>query len=388
MELSNASKGRKRLSRKERKLQKSSKAAVEEERKVKSDSGRCKTDDERCKASKRALQVDAPKPNKKKRSKKQAPEEASAASALATGPTAASGMSASATAVLCRLKDPSSVGSLSDWLNPTHPSFDAALKGQWKSLSKRERTAIVDLDKARVKQAAQEATVDIAHPFEVDEDDHCETSGEAYADILSLLELLCEKLGKTQSTLRVFDPFYCAGAVIQHLAKLGFTSVYNKCEDFYLVQQEGRIPEHDVVVTNPPYSGDHVERLLRWCRLNGRPFLLLMPNYFCKKPYYESALGGSEHAAKMLYLFPAKRYSYWTPRGLRVKSKVQTQHVSAAGHRTSPFVSLWYINLAPVMSAKRLLHWWKAAKAQEGEPAKAIHARLCSLQDLPTSAWS
>ena len=35
--------------------------------------------------------------------------------------------------------------------------------------------------------------------------------------------------------------------------------------------REGRVPAHDVLVTNPPYSGDHVERLLRWCRGNGRP---------------------------------------------------------------------------------------------------------------------
>ena len=59
-----------------------------------------------------------------------------------------------------------------------------------------------------------------------------------------------------------------------------------------------------MVLTNPPYSGDHVERLLRFCRSNGKPFLLLMPNYFIAKPYYGEALGGAEAASAMLYLCP------------------------------------------------------------------------------------
>lgn len=34
--------------------------------------------------------------------------------------------------------------------------------------------------------------------------------------------------------------------------------------------QLGReVPQHDVLLTNPPYSGDHVERLLRFCRSSG-----------------------------------------------------------------------------------------------------------------------
>ena len=48
------------------------------------------------------------------------------------------------------------------------------------------------------------------------------------------------------------------------------------------------MPEHDVLLTNPPYSGDHVQQLLDFCRANGKPFLLLMPNYFCGKDFYEA----------------------------------------------------------------------------------------------------
>jgi hypothetical protein len=37
-----------------------------------------------------------------------------------------------------------------------------------------------------------------------------------------------------------------------HLRNLGFASVINPCEDFYKVIADGRVPLHDVLVTNPP----------------------------------------------------------------------------------------------------------------------------------------
>ena len=49
-------------------------------------------------------------------------------------------------------------------------------------------------------------------------------------------------LGKEPAALRIYDPFFCAGAAKTHLAALGFSSVYNKCEDFYKVQAEGKVP--------------------------------------------------------------------------------------------------------------------------------------------------
>ena len=40
----------------------------------------------------------------------------------------------------------------------------------------------------------------------------------------------------------------------------------------------GCLPEHDVLVTNPPYTADHVERFLRFAVDNGKPWLLLVPD--------------------------------------------------------------------------------------------------------------
>ncbi len=62
-----------------------------------------------------------------------------------------------------------------------------------------------------------------------------------------------------------WDPYYCEGSVVAHLSSLGFTSVRNEPVDFYAEVAAGRVPEHDVLLTNPAYSGDHIPKLLKVC---------------------------------------------------------------------------------------------------------------------------
>jgi len=140
-----------------------------------------------------------------------------------------------------------------------------------------------------------------------------------------------------------------------HLGALGFTKVYNEAEDFYVVAEEGRIPAHDVVVTNPPYSGDHISRLLNFVRTNGKPCFLLLPDYVCMSKKYRRSLDLQNGAA---YLCPRKRYDYWTPGGMRTAhtDKYKNAHRSAfLGVRTSPFRSFWHILPAPVGKTKAVL---------------------------------
>jgi hypothetical protein len=126
------------------------------------------------------------------------------------------------------------------------------------------------------------------HPFVADPGDHAETPFEAYRDIEPLLFRLVERLGRKggKAALRIYDPFFCEGSVTKHLNRLGFTNVINRNEDFYDVLKRGAIPDHDVLVTNPPFSGDHMERTLRFALDNGKPFFLLLPQFVAKKAYY------------------------------------------------------------------------------------------------------
>ena len=183
----------------------------------------------------------------------------------------------------------------------------------------------------------------VEHPFDVDDADHCETGVESYADLVPVLDLVCAQLGRTRETLRIYDPYYCDGAVVRNLGRYGFRSVHNVCEDFYAVVRDGRVPEYDCIVTNPPYSGEHVSRLLAWCASGtgagaggGKPAFLLLPNHFYTKPYFPRM-----SLDACWFLCPTKRYCYWAPLGMRAKGHAHRN--AGRGERTSPFVSLWFL---------------------------------------------
>ena len=200
------------------------------------------------------------------------------------------------------------------------------------------------------------------YAFVPDPNDHCETSPAAYGHIAPLLRLLALQLGKKPSDLAIYDPYFCAGSVVRHLAGLGFTNVHNKNEDFYAVSSAGTVPAHDVVVTNPPYTGDHVERLLAFLATNGKPLCILMPNYFGddgtgtgqgkgttrQRANYAAWMQGR----KPIFLCPKERYQYWTPRNIKADSNLHR------GHKTVPFVSYWHIVLTPVLDHQQLCNEW------------------------------
>merc|ERR1719384_564412 len=113
----------------------------------------------------------------------------------------------------------------------------------------------------------------------------------------------------------------------RHLYECGFKNVYNECEDFYAVMEADNLPDHDVVVTNPPYSEaakggpNHIERLLKWCTRRSVPYLLNMPEYVASSGFYRRRF--NRHPPSPLLLCPYRRYSFWTPMGLRPETNVK-----------------------------------------------------------------
>eukprot|EP00913_Durusdinium_trenchii_P017518 g16459.t1 len=85
---------------------------------------------------------------------------------------------------------------------------------------------------------------------QTDTADHAETPAKAYADLARFLDALAASMCKTREDLKIYDPYYCMGACVRHMAALGFYNVWNQPLDFY--NSEESIPEYDVLVTNPP----------------------------------------------------------------------------------------------------------------------------------------
>ena len=153
------------------------------------------------------------------------------------------------------------------------------------------------------------------YPYPVDSNDHCESPIEAYNDISAILERFASEAYKTKESLRIYDPYFCEGSVIERLNNLGFMTVYNVKEDFYEKISTNTIPEYDVLVTNPPYSEDHMEKLINFCFQSNKPWFLLLPNYVYTKIYFSAALGnGSYLASQVFYVTPLSRYLYSTPK--------------------------------------------------------------------------
>eukprot|EP00873_Tetraselmis_striata_P018643 jgi/Tetstr1/438907/TSEL_027415.t1 len=221
--------------------------------------------------------------------------------------------------------------------------------------------------KKSVSGARRGTAQGLNYPFAVnDDDDHCETSPEAYADVEHILGKLADKLGKTRAELKIYDPYFCTGQVVNHLGQYGFADVYNRCEDFYQVIANGEVPEHDVVVTNPPYSADHMEKIIRFCTEQAKPWMLLLPNYVYMKDYFEPALRAGPKPVMAFYIAPTQRYYYWSPKGMsRDNPKVR------GDGRTSPFISFWYCHMGRF--TEDICQWWnKTLRGEEGPKGRRV----------------
>lgn len=209
------------------------------------------------------------------------------------------------------------------------------------------------------------------HPFATHVLDHCETPRVAYEHLQCFLKLLAEVLKiKPADKLKIWDPYYCDGSTKRILEEIGYANVINENVDFYETIKEKMIPEHDVLVTNPPYSGDHIVRLFEFiatrdiCRKV--PCCLLLPNWVSRQPdYAQKFIKPIEDAHQELFhLSPVQSYTYAMP--LWVSERDRPRHVGSDG-QTTPYLSSWYI-VVPSNATKNgislLDHMDKVAKRQ------------------------
>ncbi|MGK3733682.1 MAG: hypothetical protein ACI8RD_000336 [Bacillariaceae sp.] len=182
------------------------------------------------------------------------------------------------------------------------------------------------------------------HPnfqYEVDYNDHFETPIEAYQHISPLLDLVLkenntnnddDRLRKDCSTGIIYDPYYCNGRTKIILNTLGFNNVVHEKRDFYKDIENLNVPDHHILITNPPYSDSHKERCLEYCikqyRTKNISFFLLMPNYVAARNYYRRILGDTIN--DVAYYVPNKGNDY------------NYSHPEGTGKEVSPFSSLWF----------------------------------------------
>lgn len=179
--------------------------------------------------------------------------------------------------------------------------------------------------------------------------DHCETPRLAYEHIIEFLELLSQSLPRVQPSteLQLWDPYYCNGGMKRTFESLGYTNIVHENVDFYkLIRHESTIPEHQVLITNPPYSDNHIHRLLEFVIQyeipKQRPVCLLLPNWVSCQPDYDERFVQplALRQCELFYLGPILPYTYTMPSW--VNSHDRPEHVGESGE-TTPYLSSWHI---------------------------------------------
>lgn len=219
------------------------------------------------------------------------------------------------------------------------------------------------LTKGSVAEEKTEETL----AFDCLPEDHCETPLVAYEDIAPALDWLFPSRRKS---VRIYDPYYCAGSVVKKLNNLGFERVINNNVDCY---SDWKLSENDVLVTNPPYSTDHMEKLAERCCREGvkQPWLWLVPEWTHKKKEVVSILG----QRRPLFLSPTSRYVYEPPRHMREKTKSDTHK------KTAPFHSIWIVWAGTQQRTDALASWWFQRKNSISSQLRPARSRS-QLRDL------
>jgi hypothetical protein len=207
----------------------------------------------------------------------------------------------------------------------------------------------------------------LGFPFKANYNDHFETPFQAYNDIKPVLDWLSKSLGDeipvddnnqkarsskpgnvptvninqiSRGTLILYDPYYCNGRTKVFLNNLGYDKVVHEKRDFYVDISRGEVPQHDVLITNPPFSDCHKSQCLNYCfqqlrkakASERKPFLLLMPIYTSAKQYYRELLSSpNDSIDDVVYLVPTSTYKY--------------DHPESTGKECCPFNSLWFLGL-------------------------------------------
>lgn len=128
------------------------------------------------------------------------------------------------------------------------------------------------------------------HNFKTNFNDHFETSAAALQHVLPVVaELRHLTRPSTPELFSLYDPYYCSGTVATHWAALGIERFLHANRDFYADIAAGTVPgPYDMIVTNPPFSEDHIQRLMNFLVSQDIPWAFLAPDYIAGKEWYQS----------------------------------------------------------------------------------------------------
>ena len=199
--------------------------------------------------------------------------------------------------------------------------------------------------------------------------DHMESGDAAVRDICTVLRPLATTLGKSRpAQLRLWDPYYCQGSVKDTYARNGFPLCHNEPEDFYAVIKGDELPAHDVLVSNPPFSGQHIQRAMDFCVRHSTPWALLLPTHVLERPWWSGVATRLRKVGKVAPVFVAPARERYSFDNCYTKDEAAGAATDSNTTKTTvaPLETIWIIGgLTPAMGAVLRLNFNSAGGARE-----------------------
>ena len=126
--------------------------------------------------------------------------------------------------------------------------------------------------------------------------------------------------------------------------------------------------DYDVLITNPPYSGEHKHRLLDYLQQCQKPFLLLLPVYVATKSYWKTFIQGhspithngvNSPPASSTNSSQSQSNAYEHDRAVHIdvfyllpSTSYQYSHPEGTGKDIPPFFSAWFVGMCADTSSQ------------------------------------
>jgi hypothetical protein len=208
----------------------------------------------------------------------------------------------------------------------------------------------------------------IRHPFSGSEADDRETPLVAIEDLNPALLAAAGAKGISQLDLHIYDPYYCRGAMNDHFISLGYNAerIHNDPVDCYNAQKNNSVPEFHVLVSNPPFSGDHIQRCLHYAVASKKPWALLLPSNVMLRPWFAK----ETQSQQIMFIAPHERYGFERHQSdLSSEALIATTATTESAKMSEkhiPFVTMWFLGGIDEDCLHKLRDTWASSPRKTG----------------------
>lgn len=160
--------------------------------------------------------------------------------------------------------------------------------------------------------------------------DDRETPLKAIEDIFPIIISIKIYKQSQLEDIQIYDPYYCNGNIKIRLQSLGLNinKIQNEPIDCYQAQKKNLVKPFDLLLSNPPYSGDHIRRCIQYSVKSKKPWLLLLPSNVIHRQWFVNDIKNYN----IMYIAPYEKYIFEV-------NETNISHI--------PMVTIWFLGIPP-----------------------------------------